>query len=725
MSEEVLWPAVLEGLTEKLRKSNLPHQVANAKTFEAKINKVLDNLTIRKKIATYISKCGEVHHAKSGTTASRLRDQGNDKFKAKDNAGALKLYSESIICSPEFGPEKSLAFGNRSAALFHIGEYESALNDVNMALKSKYPKNLEYKILQRQAQCLLRLGLYEQALEALNKCETAIAAARLSDEKKGSVTRDVNAIALEITGLINRSSPAEKAERKRAPEFSNPSLPYASPKLDLKHSEDATRGRYVVATQELKEGEVIFSEEPYSSVLLPDQYSTHCHHCYRRIEAPLPCKKCTQPRYCSSECVEDSWVYHQYECGQLDLLHNIGIGHLAVRTILLTGLQKLKDVRKAVKEDNYDVKQDDPYSWVYSLVHHANKMQEDECFQYTVTAALLATFLAKRTRFLFPNKSLAQLNDTEPDEDLVSYIGGLILRHLCQLVGNAHAITEVKESDNGDVQQVRLATAIYPSASMMNHSCLTTIVNQFEGRRLVVRLTRALGRNAEVTNCYGPHHRRHSFAERQEVLLTQYKFRCLCPACSDPKERNFLRRFDARKCDLCTGPVIDEVCNDCDKQVKISSEYEMDIDRIVGKLLTLKMKSYALHTPGQVTKLEECEKELSRIQYKHNHHLASVRDKLARAYSDNQQYGKAANLTRLSVASVEERYGGNSIEAGHELLKLTDLIFAQIQNGEKIESSELEDLKGFLSKAESIFCLHYGSGCRYCTELNQKLNQLT
>ena len=65
---------------------------------------------------------------------------------------------------------------------------------------------------------------------------------------------------------------------------------------------------------------------------------------------------------------------------------------------MLTGVEKLKDVRKAVKEDNYEVKTNDPYSWVYSLVHHVNKMQEDECFQYTVTAALLATFLAKRTR---------------------------------------------------------------------------------------------------------------------------------------------------------------------------------------------------------------------------------------------------------------------------------------------------------------------------------------
>ena len=47
-------------------------------------------------------------------------------------------------------------------------------------------------------------------------------------------------------------------------------------------SEDMTRGRYVVTSDDLSEGEVIFSEEPYSSVLLPDQYSTHCNHCYRQ-----------------------------------------------------------------------------------------------------------------------------------------------------------------------------------------------------------------------------------------------------------------------------------------------------------------------------------------------------------------------------------------------------------------------------------------------------------
>jgi hypothetical protein len=39
--------------------------------------------------------------------------QGNDKYKCKENASALRLYTESIICAPEFGPELSLGFGNR------------------------------------------------------------------------------------------------------------------------------------------------------------------------------------------------------------------------------------------------------------------------------------------------------------------------------------------------------------------------------------------------------------------------------------------------------------------------------------------------------------------------------------------------------------------------------------------------------------------------------------
>ena len=57
-----------------------------------------------------------------------------------------------------------------------------------------------------------------------------------------------------------------------------------------------------------------------------------------------------------------------------------------------------------------------------------------------------------------------------------------MLRHIVQLVSNAHAVTELAEDDEGGVEQVRLATGIYPTVSLMNHSCVPMIVNSFQAQ---------------------------------------------------------------------------------------------------------------------------------------------------------------------------------------------------------------------------------------------------
>ena len=97
-----------------------------------------------------------------------------------------------------------------------------------------------------------------------------------------------------------------------------------------------------------------------------------------------------------------------------------------------------------------------------------------------------------------------------PDVNSVrEFVGGLLLRHTCQLISNAHAITSVLrttssgstfptggvssagalsgagvsagDNEGGSLtvdtsQQVRLATAIYPTVSLMNHSCDPSII---------------------------------------------------------------------------------------------------------------------------------------------------------------------------------------------------------------------------------------------------------
>ena len=75
----------------------------------------------------------------------------------------------------------------------------------------------------------------------------------------------------------------------------------------------------------------------------------------------------------------------------------------------------------------------------------------------------------------------AQPGQMVSDESL-HYIGALLLRHIVQLVSNAHAVTELKDSEEDTVEQVRLATAIYTSVSLLNHSCVPMIVNSFHGK---------------------------------------------------------------------------------------------------------------------------------------------------------------------------------------------------------------------------------------------------
>ena len=49
-------------------------------------------------------------------------------------------------------------------------------------------------------------------------------------------------------------------------------------------------------------GEVLLIEKPYSSILLPEYYSSHCQTCFQRVLAPMPCWCCSKVRFCSDEC---------------------------------------------------------------------------------------------------------------------------------------------------------------------------------------------------------------------------------------------------------------------------------------------------------------------------------------------------------------------------------------------------------------------------------------
>ena len=115
---------------------------------------------------------------------------------------------------------------------------------------------------------------------------------------------------------------------------------------------------------------------------------------------------------------------------------------------------------------------------------------------------------------------LKQSNTKEVDERVFQFICCLLLRHITQLVCNGHAIYDVGACDtdlddnDGPVvsnNQFRIATAIYPSASLMNHSCDPTVINSFYNQRLIVRYVN------KITNIL-------TYTEKKHIKLKRYFF---------------------------------------------------------------------------------------------------------------------------------------------------------------------------------------------------------
>ena len=447
-------------------------------------------------MAAWISHCSESRYLKSGGAATRLRDEGNLKFKRGDIKGSLKIYTESIVCSPEYGPELSLAYGNRSAALYHAGELSACQQDIRLAFKHRYPKDLAYKLHQRNAMCFMKRNQFEEAREAFanaSKCIEMAEPKKFPKNKKQSLLKDIKALIEETNSLENSSQ--EKNDNNNNDNLITPhdeaddlvvgkheELPGTSAALDVQRTPQ--KGRFVVTKVDLSAGDILFREAPFASVLLPENYATHCYHCHSRLDFPIPCLKCTQARYCSDECRASSWKeVHQLECDHLELLNSVGVASLAVKILYQTGSEKILSLKPFLNRTDMNLSSNhgfkDEYSKVLELVDHIKDMAVEDVFQYAATATLLSMFLEQRTEFLKQERE---------NEDVWLFLSCLIFKHIGQLICNASAIYEVDdrmgdddmEETNGVYvqQQIRIATAIYPSYSLMNHSCDPSSLNR-------------------------------------------------------------------------------------------------------------------------------------------------------------------------------------------------------------------------------------------------------
>ncbi|XP_073523785.1 SET and MYND domain-containing protein 4 isoform X2 [Phyllobates terribilis] len=647
--------------------------------------------------------CSDLSVGKEPRAVLFYKEEGNKRFARKQYTAAAVLYSKAISHGTPGTEEIAVCFANRSAVFFHLGHYSTCLEDIDRAQEHGYPERLQSKILQRQ----------ENSLQNLKQ----------SDNKSPRTERkcDLNHTQQELKG--------------------NPQLSNASSSLQLGYS--TSKGRHLLACEDIALGELLICEDAYVHVIIPDRDTNtktnpwdvsvtncdlFCHHCLQRTLAPLPCRRCSLARYCSSACMEQAWQhYHGIECSVSRLLLAFGVFcHTALRTVLLTGYGQVLKVfsDKTSAEDQLCV-----VDWVHSsdykslvrLVSHSEHHTAEHKFLCALTSAALCQRLPiglLRSMRASPPTDDPALLDDEVQE--VQILGSAILLHMLQLHCNAQAVTAIHEEYEESTTSLvarsnssRLATAIFPILSLLNHSCDPNTSVSFQGRSVMVRANRAIRKGEEVLHCYGPHKLRMKFEKRQALLKDQYFFTCQCNACTLEQTLT-----DETFSDFC--------CPKCHSLLKGNDElhcvnnfcaHRLRRDDILPRLQNLQRAVHKAqeqlqnnHLDAAVKRLTSCLSEGKEFLSQNHMLFGQVMDHLAQAEASRGDWAAAAKHLRKSIQLVSQRYGSSSIEVGHELFKLAQVLF----NGR-----EVDDAMGIILRARDILSVHYGPDNSMVQELQE------
>ncbi|XP_022086374.1 SET and MYND domain-containing protein 4-like [Acanthaster planci] len=244
-----------------------------------------------KNVCRLIKRCVEQSYmetsGKSDEVSRSWREKGNELFKERHYNEALLCYTQSVLtasCNIDNADtsnrvELAMAFGNRSATLYHLNQYELALQECDQAISHGYPRASLHKLLQRKGLCLMEMGQQHLATIVLREALLALdEAVNLSLERKESLKSEIEKLLNNCThpSVSENTSVSIKPTKPEDLRQSSDKLASASRSLGLRFNLD--RGRYLVADLPVNAGELLIKEIPYAVILLPEYRKTHCHY---------------------------------------------------------------------------------------------------------------------------------------------------------------------------------------------------------------------------------------------------------------------------------------------------------------------------------------------------------------------------------------------------------------------------------------------------------------
>lgn len=477
------------------------------------------------------------------------KEYGNKAYQDGRDIDALHYYTQAVISAPVDeatgkSKELSVALANRSAVLFSLKAYHLALDDVKLAMDCGYPEELTFKLLERKAKILMFFKQFESAHECYKQLLKSLDVAKADQAKKLKVQKDAQqalAYFKKAPSIYNDPNVPMKPELElpKLPD-KNKKYPAISNAITFKY--EPGRGRYAVATRDIKVGEFVCVEEPIVSHPLPEYLGSNCAHCFKGMKAPQPCPVCSKVMFCSYDCRKVALsTYHPYECKVIDYLIASGMSivcFLAYKAIVKKPLSFFLENRAKFEQhdessgstnnQNSQYKSQDYRNYFNLVTHHSERKVGDIFHRAMLTVMLLRCM--KKFGYFGPDAN----DDVVTDDEC--YVGSILSHFLEVNQFNAHEVAQfemiARNKEEGS-KSVYIGAACYPTLAMFNHSCDPSIIRFYIEDYVCVQTIKNIRKGEEICENYGPIFFHSAKDDRQSRLKTQYWFDCNCIPCQE------------------------------------------------------------------------------------------------------------------------------------------------------------------------------------------------
>jgi SET and MYND domain-containing protein 4 len=185
---------------------------------------------------------------KSDSLSKKYRNIGNEYFRRREYFDALLFYNRSL-CTAEIGSDTiSIAYANRSAVYIKLNHFDLCLQNIQLVRDNNYPAEKMERLDRREEEC---------------------------------------------KELMKTLKPSPDDDPFNYFKLSYPANPKNPQIVDCLEVRSDNKGKHVVATRDLKTGDIIAIEEPFCAGLNPGARLYRCSFCLKdQLMNFIPCPGC-------------------------------------------------------------------------------------------------------------------------------------------------------------------------------------------------------------------------------------------------------------------------------------------------------------------------------------------------------------------------------------------------------------------------------------------------